>query len=46
MANSSKPTNGWDNITTWLDAKTVVAAFIWFAILFSYSGAIILSLLA
>ena len=46
MANSSKPSNGWDNITTWLDAKTVVAAFICFAMLFFCSGAIILSLLA
>src|SRR5271156_4945788 len=37
---------GWDNITTWLDGRTVVVAFICFAMLFSCSGAIMLSLLA
>src|SRR5215470_16042210 len=37
---------GCDNITTWLEERTVVAAFICFAMLFSCLGAIILSLLA
>ena len=37
---------GRDNITTWPDGRTVVVALICFAMLFSCSGAIILSLLA
>jgi hypothetical protein len=37
---------GWESMATWLDARTVVVAFICFAMLFSCSGAIILSLLA
>jgi hypothetical protein len=37
---------GCDNITTWLEETTVVTAFICFAMLFSCSGAIILSWLA
>src|SRR5439155_7235104 len=37
---------GCDNITTWLEERTVVVAFICLAMLFSCSGAIILSLVA
>ena len=37
---------GWDNMATWLEGRTVVVALICLAMLFSCSGAIILSLLA
>ncbi len=36
---------GWESMATWLEARTVVVAFICFAMLFSCSGAIIRSLL-